>query len=378
MLFRSLQLLRYFPTATLQELTFLWKDSGRRRHDPEGSTSIGALLGGLDGQPKLKLLRVCDDTFLVNDRVHHALALPALEQLIIKSTLRTIAGILSCLTILPSLSVGIEICSPATSDQEVAPDGLSTPQDEVVASTSPLGPIVAVLEQVTIRRLRRTIFQGYTEGVERLRIDYHVYENRPYQQGLFDLLTRLQPPTTHFHLSCTTLLTDEGDLALDPFAVTSRIFAAFPHLTHISIHSDSALSYIKALSPEHSPWPADPMPCLSLEELTIGFQMPRSGPVPSALRRGEITPAVAAQIEKPYRVLLQILEARLARGHRLSRLEFFAYEEGCLREGVPPVTHVDLASLKSEMVESSIEALKDLVDGPVVFGGYRFFTRPYG
>ena len=62
-----LQLLRYFPTATLQELTFLWKDSGRRRHDPEGSTSIGALLGGLDGQPKLKLLRFCDDTYLVND-----------------------------------------------------------------------------------------------------------------------------------------------------------------------------------------------------------------------------------------------------------------------------------------------------------------------
>ena len=74
-----LQLLCYFPTATLQELTFLWKDSGHRRHDPEGSTSIGALLGGLDGQPKLKLLRVCDDTYLVNDRDHHALVLPALE-----------------------------------------------------------------------------------------------------------------------------------------------------------------------------------------------------------------------------------------------------------------------------------------------------------
>ena len=74
-----LQLFRYFPTVTLQELTFLWKDSGRRRHDPEGSTSIGALLRGLDGQPKLKVLRVCDDTFLVNDRDHHALVLPALE-----------------------------------------------------------------------------------------------------------------------------------------------------------------------------------------------------------------------------------------------------------------------------------------------------------
>ena len=122
--------LRHFPTTTLQELTFLWKDCRRGRHDPEGSTSIGALLGGLDGQPKIELLRVCDDTFHVDDRDHHALVLPALEQLIIKSTLGTIAAILSCLTILPSMSAGIKICSPATSHQEVTTDGLSTPQDE--------------------------------------------------------------------------------------------------------------------------------------------------------------------------------------------------------------------------------------------------------
>ena len=74
-----LQLLRYFPTATLQELTFLWEGSRHPWHDPEGSASLGTLVGGLDGQPKLKLLRVCDDTFLVNDRDHHALVLPALE-----------------------------------------------------------------------------------------------------------------------------------------------------------------------------------------------------------------------------------------------------------------------------------------------------------
>ena len=72
------------------------------------------------------------------------------------------------------MSAGIEICSLATSDQEVATDGLSTPQDKVVAPTSPLGPIVAALEQVTVRKLGCTIFQCSIEGVERLRVDLDV------------------------------------------------------------------------------------------------------------------------------------------------------------------------------------------------------------
>ena len=112
------------------------------------------------------------------------------------------------------------------------------------------------------------------------------------------------------------------------------------------------------------------MPFLFLEDLTLGFETPRGDDSISPLRSHDITADVADEFQQRCKVLAMYL-----RGRRLSRFEFFLYEEGCMSQDTTPVSHIDLAALKPELVEDGLRMLKALVGGTVVFSGYHFFTH---
>ena len=72
------------------------------------------------------------------------------------------------------------------------------------------------------------------------------------------------------------------------------------------------------------------------------------------------------------RLFPEVLGAYRERGYPLSRLDVFSCEEGCMGKPDPVVSHVDLAVRGPRLVERDIVPLRGLVDGLVVFSGYRF------
>ena len=66
--------------------------------------------------------------------------------------------------------------------------------------------------------------------------------------------------------------------------------------------------------------------------------------------------------------------ARSERGCRLSSLEVFSYQEGCMEKPDSAVSHVDLAApVVHGLIAHKPELFRGLVDGLVMFLGYRFF-----
>ncbi|KAI1791594.1 hypothetical protein LXA43DRAFT_1010955 [Ganoderma leucocontextum] len=197
--------------------------------------------------------------------------------------------------------------------------------------------------------------------VPRIRVEPHP-PLRPHQR------TRLAPPPDH--ASTPPRLSRYSSISDCPFG--DGILAAFPHLTHLNIRSSNATSFLFSLSFEQGSLPAR---FLFLEGLTLGFETPRGHESITPLRRHNITSAIASEFRQLCGILTTVLANRDRYGCRLSRLEFFSYEEGCMAENASLVSHIDLAALSGELVEDGIKPLKALVDGPVVFSGYHFFTH---
>lgn len=113
----------------------------------------------------------------------------------------------------------------------------------------------------------------------------------------------------------------------------------------------------------------------------MGLATKRCSGISKSLRCDPDAPAsvVTTHFRECCRIFPEVLDGRRQQGLRLSRLEFFSYEEGCMaRPGKPDpvVSHADLAALCRNVVEREIEPLRRFVDDSVIFSGYRFLTYP--
>ena len=239
---------------------------------------------------------------------------------------------------------------------------------DLFVSGSALDVVIAVVDRITVQVGPKTFLRGYTGGHERVRINFNDRLSLAHGQSLVRLFIRTAAPVSHLHL------TQAHSIPLGvTFAFDWQTFTAFPLITHLSVHSPFAQPFLQALNPSHHLARGSTL-LHSLRDLGIGFTMHRGDPVNMSLRRGEITSHIAKLLRKCCNTLSEVPMERNARGSRLSRAEFFWYDDGCMDEEAPPGLCVDLAELNREWVEdgSGLKPLRELVDGPVIFAGFRF------
>ncbi|KAM5542090.1 hypothetical protein V8D89_004400 [Ganoderma adspersum] len=352
------RLFRHSWPKTLREIVV------RLDHDPF-VVSLDAFLRSFEDYPKLRVLDVRDNT------LYHAphsrspsRTFPMLELLRIKSERDTVSGLLSLLTFPPSTRVDIGI----------APKG-GFQQNNLFFPGSTLDAVTASTDQVTIHSGPTSTIRGLAEGAEHLSLTASFDEWNLYD---FERAIYLFAPASRL------LLAQHPAQRMCTMCEAWRVFPAFPHLTHLALHGRTSVcvDILKGLRPLRTA-PLDgvlpPRALPLLKDLTVGLATKRRSEISRALRAGDedtVAPdgAVATHFRECCRLFPGFLEARRRLGYGLSRLEFFSYEEGCMGKSDSVVSHVDLAAVALRMVEREIGPLRGLVDGPVVFSGYRFFA----
>ncbi|TBU28094.1 hypothetical protein BD311DRAFT_759164 [Dichomitus squalens] len=165
------------------------------------------------------------------------------------------------------------------------------------------------------------------------------------------------------------------------FSDQTALFEAFPHLLRVEIDTRGdpweTLCLLK--------WPGDgssngtdsrALVCPSLRELVTRVEVPEGSlrtllesPNPEDLKE---------YVTQRLRQFKDVIEYRASISPSISRLtylEIFEYERRSLDRTCPEVVENDLSSMESEVVDASLEDLRALVDGEVVFKGFRYFTR---
>ena len=345
--------------------------------DPQFSSPsfvfLEQLFNSLEDYPRLRVLDIRNRQLL-----HHLdfwpppRAFPTLELLRIRSHWDAVSAMLSLLTFPSSTRVDIRLISPPAFLQE-----------DLFVPGSALDAMAALIDRVTIHGGPTSTIRGHINGAESLRVSADFDEGRASQfERTIGVFARTDAPVSH-------LLLAQHPTQRMPAAFTGQtIFPAFPHLTHLALHGrrNVCSELLSALRPPRAPASASGLlPLPLLQHLTVGLATKRRSEISNSLRRGGTVDmpkdrcgaVVAVHFRECCRVFPGVLGGRRRLGHRLSRLEFFSYEEGCMAklDSDPAVSHADLAAVDRNLVERGIGPLQRLVDGPVVFSGYRFFTQ---
>ncbi|PIL33075.1 hypothetical protein GSI_04524 [Ganoderma sinense ZZ0214-1] len=379
--------------------------------------SLEMVLVSLEEFPNLKVLDIRDSGLShLPDFQLPSCEFPMLERLRIRSHTFVVSAILSHVSCPASIRLDVGVTFIPRLPTEMYP--VRGPMLEAVG---------ALVDRVTITAGPTSTIRGFTSGVERLRLTVDFtggYWFSGHVSKILDAFQRTSSPVSHLFLAQRTAQRIPGILA------GMLIFPAFPHLTHLTLHAriGACREFIKELRPS-LPRDYENPPVLvllpHLKELIVGVAMRRRSEMCKVLRRrvagaddsdedkdgdedgdegededededgdgdsdeddrededeggaggGDIAPdsAVAVHFSECCRLFPVVLRARMRRGHRLSRLELFSYEEGCMGKPESAVSHVGLADFGSELVKREFEPLWELVDGPVVFSGYRFFA----
>ncbi|PIL33077.1 hypothetical protein GSI_04526 [Ganoderma sinense ZZ0214-1] len=354
---------------TLQTLA-LRSHHGNDGTAPLHAVSLDVVLVSLVNHSSLRVLDIRDNTLF--DNPGPSRVFPGLELLRVRSGWRTVSTMLSLLAFPSSTRLRIGVVPP-----------LVFPLGEFVAPGSALEAVVALLDRVaitggptsTIRGFASTSTTSTSDGSERLRLTTSFDERRTLR-----LFERVDPPVSHL------LLAQHPAQRMPPMFMDQTIFRTFRHLTHLALHGRIGVcaELLSMLRPPTTP-PDGPVLLPLLKDLTVGVATQRRSEISTALRRGDLAyepdggTGVTMHFGECCRLFPGVLDARRERGYqyRLSRLEFFSYEEGCMAKADsedPVVSHVDLAAYEGNLVECELAPLRALVDGPVVFSGYRFFT----
>ncbi len=353
------RLFRSWPN-TLQQIALrcdAWNASGV---GSPFTVSLETVLRSLEDYPRLRVLDIRDST-LVRDpqsqpRPH---VFPTLEFLRIRAYRDTVSAMLSVLTFPSSTHVDIGVVL-----------GRGFPRVDLFVPGSSLDTVVALIDSVIIRGGPTSTIRGLADGAEHLRFTASLSFCDPSAMAV-RLFARTNAPVSRLLLAQHPA---QGMSAT--FVVDGGAFSAFPHLTHLTLHCRTIVC-ARLLSTLHPP--QSPVLLPLLKDLTVGLGMKRRSGLCKALRCGDIAldGVVTAHFRKCCRIFPGVLDGRGQQGLRLSRLEFFSYEEGCVAkpDSDPVVSHVDLEALHRTVVEREIEPIRRLVDGPVVFSGYRFFTH---
>ncbi|PIL33076.1 hypothetical protein GSI_04525 [Ganoderma sinense ZZ0214-1] len=336
---------------------------GNAELDSPFMVPLDMVLRSLEDYPSLKVLDIRDNALSYSPNSQPpSRAFPALELLRIRLQHHTISALLSFLTIPSSARLDISIVFPswpAYGDLFVAGGA----QDAVVA----------LVDYVTIFSGPMSTVRGFTvRGSECLRVTASLDDTR----RTVHLFKRTDAPVSR-------LLLAQHTAQRKPLPFGGRfVFAAFPHVTHLTIHGRKGVcaGFLRALYPPPPP-SGDPPPLPLLTDLTVGVATKRRSAISESLRRGDVTHKrdggafVPVHFRECCRLFpkVSVPNVRSERGYRLSRFELFSYEEGCMGKPDSVVSHVDLAALMPELVERGIKPLRGLVDGSVVFSGYRFF-----
>ncbi|KAM5542100.1 hypothetical protein V8D89_004410 [Ganoderma adspersum] len=336
--------------------------------------TLEAFLSSFGDYPRLRVLHVRDYTL---NHVPHPRSpsptFPMLELLRIKLARDTVSGLLSLLTFPSSTRVDIRIVRKG--HPRHGTNNLFFPD-----KSSALLAVVSLIDQVTIHSGLTSTIRGLTSGTggaERLCITANFDEWNPND---FERAIRLFAPASRL------LFAEHPAQRMCTMCQAWRVFSAFAHLTHLALHGRTSMcaDVLEGLRPlPNAPLdgvlPPRALPCL--KDLTVGLATKRHSEVSRALRHWQagdpdvrVDDAVATHFRECCRLFPGFLEARRQLGHGLSRLEVFSYEEGCMGKPDSVVSHVDLAARAPGLVEREIEPLRGLVDGPVVFSGYRFFA----
>ena len=247
------------------------------------------------------------------------------------------------------------------------------PQAELFPPGSAVDAVAALLERVTISAGgSASTIRGFVDGSERLHLTTTINE----EHKILRLFERTNAPVSHL------LLAQHPSQPMPTTFIGRSIFRTFIHLTHFTLHARIGVcaTLLRVLSPQADPSHRDPVLLPSLEDLTIGVATQRRSEISTSLRGGDLTLRypdsgilVTIHFRECCKLFPTVLDARREQGFRLSRLEFFSYEEGCMDKSDSVVSHVDLAAFEGNLVKRELEILGRLVDEPVVFSGYRFF-----
>ncbi|KAM5542067.1 hypothetical protein V8D89_004377 [Ganoderma adspersum] len=230
--------------------------------------------------------------------------------------------------------------------------------------------VVTLVDSVTIASGPTSTIREPAGGSARLRVTAKLDQWTPYHVNrIFRLLRRAGAPVSR-------LLLAQHPAQRMPSACDGRaVFPRFLHLTDLALHGRSSVcnELIRALRPPPPPASSEPAPLPLFKDPTVGVATKLGSQSPDQQPNNGIF--VAIHFRECCRLLRGFPSARSERGCRkLSRLEVFSYEKGCMGKPDSAVSHVDLAALVPGLVEHELEPLRRLVDGLVVFSGYRFFT----
>ena len=153
------------------------------------------------------------------------------------------------------------------------------------------------------------------------------------------------------------------------------LLAAFPHITHLEATDTGAIAFARALRGTDGTAGSPRMPlCRFLTDLRLSF--PFKDEIGEPLRNGDTT-AICARFLDLSSMIEATLRHRTSACARLTRLDFIMYESGSLhgtKPGGREVVDADLASTHRDVLDTSLESLRMLVDGEVLFRGYRYFV----
>ena len=336
--------------------------------------TLDTVLASLEDYPSLTVLDVRDKTLI------HAIrssppsrTFPVLELLRIRSEWSVASMILSHLRFPPSTCVQIRIVR-----------GMRRASGEpfVPLAGAALDAAVAHIDHVTIYSGPTSTIRGLADGAACLRVtaDWQDWSSSRLEWTL-RIFERTSTPVSRL------LLSQHTAQPMDEAFMGRVVFSAFSRLTHLTLHGRSGVcaALLRVLSPPSHGVTEPALLVPLLKELTVGIATKRRSEISKSLRREDLTQTqlerwpgrsvfVSVHFKECCRLFPGVLGARSQRGCRLSRLEFFSFEEGCMAMADSVVSHVDLAALMPGFVDHAIWPLRRFVDGPVVFSGYRFFT----
>ncbi|KAM5542081.1 hypothetical protein V8D89_004391 [Ganoderma adspersum] len=370
---------------TLQEIAL-------RSHPSHGNAKLASpflvslemVLRALDDYPRLRVLDIRDNVlFHHGDSQPPSRVFPMLEHLRIRSSVGAVSGLLSLLSCPYSklrLDIGI-VSNPHF------PYGVYSVRGFVLEA------VAALVDHIAITGGPTSTIRGFAAGTEHLRLttdfDLDGWTSAQVERTLC-VFERTGAPVSH-------LLLMQHAMQRMPvtFATGCSIFPAFPYLTHLTLHArrDICAKFIQALRPLElyscyrygaAPSASGPPLLPLLKDLTVGVATKHHLQISKSLwHRPDLThsaPAngsvsiITTHFSECCRLFPGCLYTRMSQGCRLSCLEFFSYEEGCIGKPASIVSHVGLAAFGSgEVVKQEFEPLQRFVDGPVMFSGFRFF-----
>ncbi|EJF59303.1 hypothetical protein DICSQDRAFT_162500 [Dichomitus squalens LYAD-421 SS1] len=191
------------------------------------------------------------------------------------------------------------------------------------------------------------------------------------------LVMPLFGPTVPMYMNITHLIVEIHPCFPDQMA----LFEAFPHLLRVEIDMKTdpweTLCLLKRPGGGSSSGTDSRAPmCPSLRELVTRVEV-LEGSLRTLLEPRNFE-ALEGYVVKRLRQFRDVLESRASESpspSRLTYLEIHEYEMWSLNPTRRKVAEDDLSSMESKVVDACLEDLYALVDGEVVFKGFRYFTN---